>query len=177
NESAPGDLPEVDLVAIASTAVDAARAARPNTTLTTSFAPDTPRVGGDAILLNQLLRNLIDNAALHAAGASAQVSTARAADGGAILQVKDEGPGLDEAHVKRLGEPFYRPDPARTRGDATDPGTSNLSGSGLGLAIVKRVVEWHNAQWQLSSRPAEGFSVTISFPPLPAGTPERRPAA
>lgn len=158
-DSGPGDLHEVDLMRVAGEAVDAARAARPDVPLEAAFAPDTPLVRGDATLLRQLLDNLLDNAAVHGAGTPTRVSTRIAPEGGAVLEVRDEGPGVTESDLHRLAEPFYRADPARTRAAA-----DRQPGSGLGLAIVKRVVEWHGANWEVSSRPGEGLSVTIRFP-------------
>lgn len=155
----PDELPELELTRLAGTAVDATRAARPAVPLTADLAADTPLVRGDATLLAQLLGNLLENAALHGHGAATHVSTWRSPEGGAVLNVKDAGPGVAAGVLARLGEPFYRPDQSRTRG-----ADGAYVGSGLGLAIVKRVVEWHGATWHLSSRPGEGFSVTIEFP-------------
>lgn len=159
-DAEPAALVELDLVQLLGEAVDAARAARPAVLLTTAFAPTTPAVLGDATLLRQLVANLLDNAATHGALAPTHVSTWRSAAGGAVLQVADEGPGVAAAELPRLGEAFYRPDPARGRALA-----GRYPGSGLGLAIVKRVVEWHGATWELTSGPGEGFVVTITFPP------------
>lgn len=159
-DGAPPAMARLDLAKVAAAAVDTARAARPEVLLTTSFALDTPLVRGDAILLSQLLGNLFENAAHHAAGAPSHVRTWREPNGGAALEVRDAGPGVAETELERLGEAFYRPD--RARGRAADTSTP---GSGLGLAIVKRIVEWHGAQWSLSSHFGEGFSVTVRFPP------------
>lgn len=158
-DGAPQRLSEVDLTNVVAEAVDTARAARPTVQLTASLAPDTPRVHGDALLLSQLLENLLENAAHHAGGAPVHVSTWRDASGGAGLEVHDEGPGVAEADLPRLGEAFYRPDRARARARGTD-----RPGSGLGLAIVKRIVEAHGATWRLSSSPGGGFTVQIRFP-------------
>lgn len=157
---APQAMTALDLAKVAAAVVDTARAARPGVLLTTSLAPDTPLVRGDAMLLSQLLGNLIENAAHHAAGAPTHVRTWREPNGGAALEVRDAGPGVAEAELERLGEAFYRSDQARSRATGSSP-----PGSGLGLAIVKRIVEWHDAQWTLSSHPGAGFSVTVRFPP------------
>lgn len=159
-EAEPGGLQELDLVRVAGAAVDAARTARPEVALTAAFAPGTPPVRGDATLLRQLIGNLVDNAAIHAPGAVTRVATWRSPAGGAVLQVKDDGPGVPAGELPRLGQPFYRPDPARGRA-----GAERQPGSGLGLAIVKRVVEWHGASLELASRPGDGFEVTVTFPP------------
>lgn len=157
--AAPQHLSEVDIINITAEAIDAARAARPAVLLTASLAPDTPRIRGDALLLSQLFENLLENAARHATGAPVHVRTWRGPEGGASLEVHDEGPGVAEADLPRLGEAFYRPDQARTRAPGADQ-----PGSGLGLAIVKRIVEAHGARWALSSQPGEGFCVQVHFP-------------
>lgn len=167
-EGGPGELQELDLVRVAGAAVDAARTARPDAPLAAAFAPDTPTVRGDATLLRQLLSNLLDNAAAHGAGAPTRVSTWRSPTGEAVLEVRDEGPGVSEAELPRLAEPFYRSDPTRGRASA-----GGYPGSGLGLAIVKRVVEWHGASWELNSRPGAGFSATVTFPAAATGASAR----
>jgi signal transduction histidine kinase len=159
-DHAPTKLVEVDLPALANAAVDAAREARPGALLTADLAPDTPPVRGDPLLLTQLLTNLLENAAYHGGGAPTELACWRGPGGGAVLRVSDSGPGVAAAEVARLGEPFYRPDPARGRA-----APSGHQGSGLGLAIVKRVVEWHGAAWRIESAPGEGFSVTVEFLP------------
>ena len=159
-DGAPVAMTALDLAKVVAAIVDTTRAARPGMVLTTSLAPDTPLVHGDAMLLSQLLGNLLENSAHHAAGAPTHVRTWREPNGGAALEVRDEGPGVAETELERLGEAFYRPDKARGSAPGSGP-----PGSGLGLAIVKRIVEWHGAQWSLSSRPGAGFSVTVRFPP------------
>jgi signal transduction histidine kinase len=158
-DGAPVAQTTLDLAKVVAATVDAARAARPGMVLTTSLAPDTPLVTGDSVLLAQLLGNLLENAAHHAPGAPTHVRMWREGGGGAALEVRDAGPGVDESELERLGEAFYRPDASRSSTALT-----GHPGSGLGLAIVKRIVEWHGAQWVLSSRPGAGFSVTVRFP-------------
>jgi len=159
-EGPPPLLEEVSLVRLAGAAVDAARTARPGALVTARLAPDTPAVRGDQTLIAQLLANLLDNAAFHGGGAPTEVACWRSAGGAAVLRVSDGGPGVAVGEVERLGQPFHRSDPARARHER-----AGYQGSGLGLAIVKRVVQWHGATWQVESRPGEGFSVTIEFPP------------
>jgi two-component system sensor histidine kinase QseC len=86
-------------------------------------------VAVDDALLDVLLRNLLDNAVRHG-GAPGPV-TVRCTQGtdGARLEVADQGPGVDEAELGRLGSRFYRASGARG------------PGSGLGLSIVQRIAE------------------------------------
>ncbi|SFX37870.1 phosphate regulon sensor histidine kinase PhoR [Marinospirillum alkaliphilum] len=74
---------------------------------------------------------------------------------GAHLEVKDNGPGIDPAHLPRLTERFYRVDQGRS---------SSTGGTGLGLAIVKHVMLRHQGKLDIRSRQGEGSSFTCHFP-------------
>ncbi len=163
------DLVPTDLVRLVQEAVDRGRSINPESLLTADLATDTPRVSGDAMLLAQLLDNLIRNAAVHGDGSPTTVSSWVSPEGGAVLSVADEGPGVATEALPRLGEAFYRPDESRSgkSGSGSNERDGYQQGSGLGLAIVKRVAELHGASWELASQPGEGFRVTIKFPPVP----------
>ena len=114
---------------------------------------------GDAAQLEQLLRNLIDNALKY--GDPAQpvtVSVAPAPNGGIDLTITDRGPGIAPEHLPHLTRRFYRTDPGRSRA---------AGGTGLGLAIVKHIVERHRAQLDIVSELGEGTTFTVSFPAVP----------
>ena len=105
-----------------------------------------------------LLRNLLDNALRYSPdGASVQVRLAPPApDSGALLMVEDSGPGLDEAHLARLGERFFRV-----------LGTGQ-SGSGLGWSIVRRIARLHGLQVAVDRSPAlGGLRVQVRWPAAP----------
>jgi two-component system sensor histidine kinase QseC len=88
---------------------------------------------GNAALLASLIRNLADNALRYSpAQARIAVSVRHRLDH-IVLSVQDSGPGLPDAHMKRLGERFFRA-----------PGGEH-SGSGLGWSIVRRVANAHGA--------------------------------
>ena len=74
---------------------------------------------------------------------------------GAHLEVKDNGPGIDPAHLPRLTERFYRVDQGRS---------SSTGGTGLGLAIVKHVMLRHQGRLSVSSQLGEGSCFTCHFP-------------
>lgn len=100
---------------------------RPGLTVTAAIAP--ARTVGDRAVLARVVRNLVDNAARHAAG---RVHLACGADGStAWIEVCDDGPGVPPADRVRVFERFVRLDDARAREDG---------GSGLGLAIVGELV-------------------------------------
>ncbi|UUQ67659.1 phosphate regulon sensor histidine kinase PhoR [Pseudomonas fuscovaginae UPB0736] len=75
---------------------------------------------------------------------------------GAHLSVQDSGIGIDNKHLPRLTERFYRVDSSRN---------SNTGGTGLGLAIVKHVLLRHRARLEISSVPGHGSTFTCHFAP------------
>jgi signal transduction histidine kinase len=101
-------------------------------------------VQADAMRLRLLLRNLIDNALRHNTGAAQAplVSLKRLADGQIALGVRDFGPGVDEATLARLAEPFYRADSARQR---------STGGFGLGLALCRLVAQAHGGDLRIGN--------------------------
>jgi two-component system phosphate regulon sensor histidine kinase PhoR len=115
---------------------------------------------GDAGQLEQLLRNLIDNA-LKYGGADTPVSIAvsRLDDRQIRLAVTDLGPGIAPEHLPHLTRRFYRTDPGRSRASG---------GTGLGLAIVKHIVERHQGDLDIASTLGEGTTVAVTLP-LAAG--------
>jgi signal transduction histidine kinase len=110
------------------------------------------RVRGDADRLRQVVRNLIDNAALHARSG---VTVGLQADGPtAVLTVADDGPGIAPADRERIFERFTRLDEAR----AADRG-----GHGLGLAIVKEIVVAHGGTIGVEDAPV-GARLVVRLP-------------
>ncbi len=74
---------------------------------------------------------------------------------GACFSVTDSGIGIDQEHIPRLTERFYRVDVGRSRGSG---------GTGLGLAIVKHVLLGHGSELQITSRPGHGSTFSCCFP-------------
>lgn len=147
----PTDLAE--LVREVVSALDGA----PNVTQT--LAADLPQLPLDRTRVRLLLRNLLENALRHSAGASAapQVSLQRLGDGRVCLTVRDWGPGVPDDQLPHLAQPFYRPDAARTR---------TAGGVGLGLYLCKLVALAHGGSFAV--RNAEpGLVVEVMLPPLP----------
>jgi signal transduction histidine kinase len=114
----------------------------------------------DASRMRLLLRNLLDNALRHNAGAPAppelHVRLAQDQSDAATLEirVRDHGPGVDAAALEHLAEPFYRPDSARQRA---------TGGVGLGLYLCKLVAQAHGGS--LALRNAQpGLEATVSIP-------------
>jgi len=121
------------------------------------IATALPTLQLDPARLRLLLRNLLDNAWRHA-GQAAQpphLTLAAGPDGqGLRITLRDFGPGVPEAQLPHLAEPFYRPDSARTRA---------AGGVGLGLSQCQRVAQAHGGG--LSLRNAHpGLAVTVDLP-------------
>jgi len=140
--------------------------------------PQGPLVVGHALLLRELIRNLVDNALLYTpAGGTVTVRVVDDPFGQVVvLQVEDSGPGIAPAEREQVFQPFYR-----------SLGT-NVDGSGLGLAIVREIALQHGAEVTLEDanlrhRPGLGEHAGVPFGPgtrftlrLPAA-PQAGPAA
>ncbi len=116
-------------------------------------------VAGDATQLEQLVRNLVDNALKYGDPEKAVAVTVEAGGTEAItLRIADQGQGIAPEHLPHLTRRFYRTDPGRSRASG---------GTGLGLAIVKHIVERHRAQLDIASTLGQGTTVTVAFPLYP----------
>ncbi len=113
------------------------------------------RVQGDALLLREAIKNLIDNALKYGGNGPLQVALTEEGTY-SVVTIADHGPGIPPGDAERVFERF-------ARGEDAAPG-----GAGLGLAIVKRVVDSHGGQIDLSNRPAGGLVATIRLPRLHA---------
>ena len=112
------------------------------------------KLRGEPKSLCHLVRNLLDNAARHAAS-RVEVST-RLEEGAPVLLVDDDGPGIPEAERVRVFERFTRLSPARSRGDG--------GGAGLGLALVRRIAEQHGGTVRVERSPLGGARLAVRFP-------------
>ncbi|QFZ20100.1 sensor histidine kinase [Saccharothrix syringae] len=122
-------------------------------TLTTDL-PDVPApVRGSRALLDRLLGNLLDNAERHATTTiTIRLSTA---DGQAILEVLDDGPGIPPEDRERIFDRFTRLDDARTR---------DTGGTGLGLPIARRIVTNHAGTLQAVDPDVGGARFVVTLP-------------
>lgn len=115
-----------------------------------------PPVAGEPDLLQQVFRNLLENAIKYGPEGGRVVVAAGSHDGYAQFAIADEGDGIPSEHIPRLTERFYRVDVARSR---------NMGGTGLGLAIVKHILNRCGGGLKISSRMGEGSTFTVSLPP------------
>jgi two-component system, OmpR family, phosphate regulon sensor histidine kinase PhoR len=109
----------------------------------------------DVRALDQVLFNLVDNAIKYSPGGSAIYLRAANKAGGVLLEVEDDGPGIEPDHRDRLFERFYRVDPGRSR---------EMGGTGLGLAIVKHLVTAMGGRVGMRPAKARGAIFWVSLP-------------
>jgi two-component system, OmpR family, sensor kinase len=135
DEGRPLERELVRLDEVVGEAVDAARAVDPERPIEASL--DEATVLGDRDRLRQTVDNLLANVRAHTpAGTPAHVAL-RAADGHAVVDVSDQGPGLDDDQLAHVFERFYRTDASRAR---------TSGGVGLGLSIVAAIAAAHGGE-------------------------------
>ena len=105
------------------------------------------------LAMKRLVDNLLNNALRYAGEGPVDVYTRRTRQGEVVLTVADRGPGIPEAQIAELLEPFTRGDKARTS-----------KGSGLGLAIVRRIVAKHGGRLEVVNRAGGGLKVRVRLP-------------
>jgi len=98
------------------------------------------------------LRNLAENAAKYGGGGVMRVY--RGESGEAVLEVLDDGPGVQDDQLAELTAPFFRADEAR----------SEANGAGLGLAIAQAIADGHGGRLVLANRSPRGFSAKLILP-------------
>jgi len=96
-----------------------------------ALAPDLPMFPLDFVLMEQVLVNLLDNAAKYASGGTMIEISGRRENGTVVIAVRDEGPGIPVDDLERIFDKFYR-----VRG-----GDRQRAGTGLGLAICRGFIE------------------------------------
>jgi signal transduction histidine kinase len=102
--------------------------------------------------MRRCLVNLIDNAVKY--GREARVTVERVG-GAARIRIRDQGPGIADAELARVFEPFYRVESSRSR---------ESGGTGLGLTIARNIAEQHGGSIALANHPDGGLEVTLMLP-------------
>lgn len=110
-------------------------------------------VSGDATLLGELVRNLIENAIAYA-GRDSEATLRVSRTAGTRLEMIDNGKGVDPGDLPLIRRRFGRASPDR-------------SGAGLGLPIVEEIATLFGGTIEIASAPGRGFEVRIDFPPAP----------
>jgi two-component system OmpR family sensor kinase len=157
DQQRPLDRRPVDVVEIVDAAAAALQVAAPDRVVTVTV-PESLVVVGDAARLRQVVDNLLANARVHTAEGSPVEVTASTNTDGAVLVVRDHGPGMSAEDAAHATERFFRGDPSRTR--------RHGGGSGLGLSIVAAIVAAHGGRLDVESSPTGGTTVTVHLPEL-----------
>ena len=118
------------------------------------LAPDLPSPRIDAVRIEQVIRNLVDNAVKYSPPDGVIDIAATHAEGAVVVVVSDSGPGIAPEYRERVFDRFFRVEP---------PGM-NAGGAGLGLAICRRFVELHGGTLELEPAQARGASFRFTLP-------------
>ena len=128
----------------------APQTSRAGLTVEISVAPETPTVIADRARVDQVLLNLVHNAAKFTPSGGRITLHAFAVDGAVEFQVRDTGIGVSPNELPRLFERFYKTDRAR-----------RSTGTGLGLAIAKHIVQAHGGR--IWAEPNQGGGTVFAF--------------
>lgn len=114
------------------------------------YSPDLPAGQYDGTELRKLFLNLIINAVeASEPNSSVELRTSTNGDGQILVDIIDQGCGMDSETLRRLFEPFY---------------TTKEKGTGLGMAIAKQIAELHSGDLGVQSRTGEGTTATVKLP-------------
>jgi two-component system phosphate regulon sensor histidine kinase PhoR len=111
-------------------------------------------VFADPQRIYQVLTNFIDNAIKYGKDSGKVTVSFEEQKKNYLISVEDDGPGIEKEHLNRIFERFYRVDKSRSR---------DTGGTGLGLAIVKHILNAHNSQITVSSKPGKGTRFSFSL--------------
>lgn len=141
-----------DVIALAATELR-----RSKVELETTFSESLPLIVGDRIQLQQVILNLLLNAAdavqnIQDKSRRVSLETAQDEDGSVTLTVRDTGIGIEADSLKRVFDPFY---------------TTKAGGMGIGLSVSRSIIEHHGGRIWASQNPGPGVSVSFAVPTAP----------
>jgi signal transduction histidine kinase len=131
--------------------VDQERSRWPTVTFDATAPPNLPVVRGDETAVEQVLRNLLSNAAKYSDGEGTVVVSVEPGDDEVVVRILDRGPGVDPDETAHLFDPFYR-----------SPNTSSIApGSGIGLYVSRRLIDAMGGR--IWARPRDGGGSEFGF--------------
>jgi len=142
-------VPVLEVVGTALARVERALEGRP---VKVEVADDFPLLSVDPILLQQLLVNLLENAARYTPQGSAVEVAATREGGSLVVEVSDRGPGIPPGEEEHIFERFQR------------GSGQGVPGAGLGLAIARAIAQVHRGQLSGANRPGGGASFRLVLP-------------
>ena len=116
-----------------------------------SVDADLPLVRLDSLLFEQVMINLLENAAKHTPDGTAVEITARRHSSSVVITVADRGPGINDGDEKRIFEKLYR-------------GRASGQGFGLGLTISRAILTVLGGTIEAENRPEGGARFSVSLP-------------
>jgi signal transduction histidine kinase len=149
----------VDAAALVSDAVELLRRGRTTHELDVELDGPLPELDADPDALDRVVKNLVGNAVKYSpAGTRVRVAArARSAPRAVEITVEDQGPGIAEADLPRVFEPYYRAAGA----------SAAAGGLGLGLAVVKSLVDAHGGEIRAENMAPHGTRMTLIIPAVP----------
>lgn len=155
------DLQPVDVGEVVGTALQRTAPVLAKHHVTAALDPDLPMLRLDVVLFEQVLVNLLDNAAKYVPAGLTVAIEGRRDECGVVLRITDDGPGLPPGDEKRVFEKFYR----------AGKGDRQRAGTGLGLAICRGFMEALGGTIQAANRAGRpGAVFTITFPEASVAT-------
>lgn len=152
----PADETEIDIAALLHAMQQEAQALSHGRHVITVRPGPSATLYGDEREVASAVSNLLSNAVRYTPdGGSVTLSWTVQDDGEGWIGVEDTGIGLENRHLLRLTERFYRVDASRSR---------DTGGTGLGLAIVKHVLTRHQGRLEIASEPGRGSTFSAVFP-------------
>jgi two-component system sensor histidine kinase KdpD len=149
------DLEALDLRDVVEPVVERLRPALGERSVRIDVPDDLPPIAADAVLLDAVVSNLVENAARHAPAPAAVAVTARPYDGVIELAIDDAGPGVPPEDLERLFDKFYRVE--RT-------GEGSRRGMGIGLAVARGLTEAMGGQAAAEESRLGGLRVVLRLP-------------
>jgi signal transduction histidine kinase len=144
----------IDLAELLRTILDEAGDANPEVLEKLNYqGPAHLTVRARSLSLKRVFVNLVANAVNY--GGSAMVRLSQIDDRMVVVEIEDDGPGVPQANLDRLFEPFYRGEPSRNR---------ETGGVGLGLPIARNIMRAHGGDVVIANRPSGGARATVTLP-------------
>jgi PAS domain S-box-containing protein len=151
-------LQRVDLMTAVGKAIESAEQRFLHHRFAQNLVSEPVMVNVDVGRIDQVLRNLLDNAAKYSPAGSQITVVGWAEEGEALVRVDDEGVGIAQEHLEHIFERFFR---------VESEITLRTRGIGLGLALCQEIVKAHGGLIWAESVPGEGSSFTFSLPLAP----------
>ena len=150
---------QIDIAEVVAKAIDHSRAALDGRDIRFVAAPSKETIFADVELIDVALQQLLENAAKYSQSNSPIEISTLAEEGGAVIEVKDSGPGIPDSEQVRIFEKYYRSPSTATRS----------TGTGIGLHIVREIVKAHGGRIWVESRLGEGARFSMWIPERPKG--------